>query len=206
MRPRVRIPQTLEPEIYKNQTILLSYTNKYVMGFFDSSLNIKAGTFSEENIGNYLVLVEANGQRLMNCCQGMLALMRKGKNFVLPGSPKEHPLTKKDKKKEQIRYIRMIIDKTLENRVFSHLDEIIKDCSPFVFSHFWNICHILLNLSRQLGYSKGGYVARFLQSLHLSLKLNDQSNSQTNIDSIDYSGFADIINYLELYFRGRNLG
>ncbi|KAE8445217.1 hypothetical protein EG329_013589 [Mollisiaceae sp. DMI_Dod_QoI] len=187
MRPRVCIPQPLEPEIYKSYILLLRYIDKYVTGFFDSLSSIEGRAASEENFGNHLVLVESNWQRLLNCCQGMLALLRKGKHLVLPNSSKERPLSKG----ETTLYIRKTIERTLEYRVFSRVGEMNKDCSPFVLNHFWNICNILLDLSRQLGYSRGAYVARLLRSLRLSL---DHDSQSMNI------GFYDIVKHLEPYF------
>lgn len=187
MRPRVCIPQPLEPRRYKSHILLLRSTDKYITGFFDSL----SGRGGATDVGNQLAVVESVWQRLLNSCQGMLALMRKGKYFVRPDASLERPLSKREKHKAEIRLIRTAIERTLEERVFSRLDGMTKHCSPFALSHFWSVCRILLDLSRQLGYARGALVARFLHSLHLSLDLADQSTDR---------GFADVIKHLEHYF------
>jgi hypothetical protein len=121
----------------------------------------------------------------------MLALMRKGRYFVRPDASQERPLSKRVKHQAEFRQIRTVIERTLEERVFSRLDDMTKHYSPFALGHFWSICRILLDLSRQLGYARGAFVARFLHSLHLSLDLDNQSTDM---------GFADVIKHLEHYF------
>ncbi|KAH9217529.1 hypothetical protein DL95DRAFT_459137 [Leptodontidium sp. 2 PMI_412] len=103
--------------------------------------------------------------------------MRKGKYFVRPDASQERPLSKRVKQKKEIRQIRTVIEITLEERVFSRLDDATQHFSPFALGHVWSICRMLLNLSRQLGYARGAFVARFLHSLHLSLDLDNQSTA-----------------------------
>ncbi|PMD11951.1 hypothetical protein NA56DRAFT_718196 [Hyaloscypha hepaticicola] len=187
---RVCVPHTLEPATYKKHILLLRYTDEFVTGFLDSSPTInKEGTASEESIGNILVAVESNWQSLLNCCQGMFALLRNGKHFVLPKSTEECPLSKREKQKETNLYIRRVIDRIFEGRVLNRLNEMTKDTctlvlSPFVFSDFWSICQILLALSSQLGSSKGAYVARFLRALRLSVDADHQSIKMVLVDFV----------------------
>ena len=197
IQPRVCIPQPLEPMIYKNQIMLLRYTDRYITDFFDSPSKTKAGAVSEdgdvleESIGNYLVMVESNWQRLFNCCQGISALMRRGKDLVLPVFDAERPFSKKAK----TLHIKQIIEKVLQDRVFDCAGEVAKDCSPFSLSHLWRMCHILLDLSVQLGYSKGFCAARFLQSFRHSLDHTTQTTHQNT-----KAGLVDIISQLLPYF------
>ncbi|KIW95013.1 uncharacterized protein Z519_04993 [Cladophialophora bantiana CBS 173.52] len=199
---RVHVPYTLEPTIYKKHILLLRHTDEFVTGFLDSSLTInKGGTASEESIGNILVAVESNWRSLLNCCQGMFALLRNCKHFVLPKSTEECPLSKREKKKETNLYIRGVIDRIFEGRVLNRLKEMTKDSrtlvlSPFIFSDFWSICQILLALSSQLGSSKGAYVARFLRALRLSV---DALSVDADLQSIKTVLF-DFVRSLEPYF------
>ncbi|KAH7413501.1 hypothetical protein BKA64DRAFT_356117 [Cadophora sp. MPI-SDFR-AT-0126] len=191
LRSHLCIPQPLEPLKYKNQMSLLLSTDKYVKGCLDGS----PSGVGVPDVGNQLTRIESKWQQLLNSCQGMLALIRKGKHFVRSEASQGGSTSKKLKDKAKFQETKTVIERILVERVLCRLGDMTKLCSPSALGHIWSICLILMDLSFQLGYARGAFVARFLRSLHYSLSLDVQSTHQST-----HIGFADVIKHLEYYF------